>query len=577
MLALGVSVLIPSSLLCLAHATQAANKPNFLILFADDMGYGDMSINGNPSVHTPHLDTLAAEGMRFTQWYSGFHICSPSRASMLTGRLPIRSGTGGRDWTGGVFMSTAQGGLPENETTFAQVLRDQGYATLAVGKWHLGQQKKFLPTHRGFDEYLGIPYSVDMGNGAWAEGYSSNNVPLPLLHNDTIIEQPTNLNHLEERYTNKTVSFIHEQVRANRPFLVYLAWSHVHVPLFAAPKFCNTSKRGRFGDAMQEMDMHIGRVMAGLKEAGVDNSTLVFFTSDNGPWLIQHLNAGSQGPFFEGKTTTWEGGVRVPAIVRWPGKIPAFTLSQEVAATYDIFATVVALAGGNLPQDRVIDGKDLSGVLFRGETSPHRCIFHYKGTPSTGLPPQKDDPQPGLWALRCGAYKAHFVTSCAVMQDFSDARCVGQDPNSMAAKSLAQCLSRSSKGLPVKCEELVRQANGPKVHNPPLLYNVEHDLGEMYPIQPSSDEYRTAIAEILDAKAAHEKTLTPVPNQMLLMDEPKLAVCCDNASKQIYPAFPACTCNPENFNPPEGVCRPVYPPTAHLLDTSTHKHRELVI
>mmetsp|Transcript_105019 Transcript_105019/g.203382 ORF Transcript_105019/g.203382 Transcript_105019/m.203382 type:complete len:594 (-) Transcript_105019:78-1859(-) len=524
--------------------TMKTDRPNVLILFADDMGYGDLSCNGHPTIATPNIDRIAAEGMRFTQWYSGFHVCSPSRASMLTGRLPVRSGTAGSSWVGGVFRSTAVGGLPENETTFASLLKGVGYRTLAVGKWHVGQRRQFLPTSHGFDEYFGIPYSVDMGNSAWAPIYGKLQAPLPLLHNETVVEQPVNLNTLEARYVQKVKEFVNATTSARQPFLVYLAWSHVHVPNFVAPNYCNSSLRGRFGDAVQEMDAHIGDVMAYLHSIGVDKNTLVFFTSDNGPWRIQGLNGGSPGGFFEGKTTTWEGGIRVPGIARWPGRISAGVVSREVVATYDIFATIVSLAGARLPADRHIDGRDLSGVLFHGQPSPHQCLFHYKGTPSSGLPPHPDDPKPGLWAVRCGAYKAHFVTSCAVMQKWGDTRCTGKvvtEEDVLQDPELCQSTDECSLWL----------GSRPVIHSKPLLFNVEHDPSEFYPLTPHSEEYKSALVAILKARKEHEATLVPVPNQMALGSEFALRVCCSK---------PFCKCNPENYHPTEGKCTPVYPP-----------------
>lgn len=483
---------------------------------------------------------------------------------MLTGRLPIRSGIAGARWTGGVFSSIAKGGLPENETTFASLLSEVGYSSLAIGKWHVGQQPQFLPTSHGFDEYFGIPYSVDMGNSAWASsGYTKIQVPLPLLHNKTVIEQPVNLNTLEKRYAEKASDFIHKSAAAQKPFLIYLAWSHAHVPDFVTPSMCNSSRRGRFGDAMEEMDSHIGDVMAALKNAGVDDNTLVFFTSDNGPWLIQRLSGGSQGTFFEGKTTTWEGGVREPAIVRWPGKVAAGSVSREVVATYDIFATIVSLAGAKLPQDRVIDGKDISGVLFRGQRSPHNCLFHYKGTPSTGLPPKPDDSQPGLWAVRCGAYKVHYVTSCAVMQNWGDKRCRSTTYSWNGMKDLAhEAAFKLCRETLAMDECALMLSSSPILHNPPILYNVEHDPSELYQISPKSSEYQAAMETITQAKKEHEATLTPVPNQIGMGMDNSRRVCCDHNTK------PACTCNPENYHPTDGVCGPVYPPTEAAVEVT---------
>eukprot|EP00118_Oscarella_pearsei_P024950 m.307191 g.307191 ORF g.307191 m.307191 type:complete len:499 (+) comp41999_c0_seq1:36-1532(+) len=469
------------------------SDPNFLILFADDLGYGDLSVNGHPTIRTPNIDRIAAEGTRFTQWYSAFHVCSPSRASMLTGRLPIRSGCAGSGPTGGVFGNTAAGGLPLNETTFAELLKKDGYATAAVGKWHLGQREMFLPTNRGFDEYLGIPYSDDMGSSAWTH---DDDVPLPLLHNTTVIEQPVDLGTVTQRYAD----FCREYITRNKEkkFVLYMAFSHVHTPNFVSKKWCNSSSRGRFGDADSEMDDAVGQIMAALKENELDNNTLVFFTSDNGPWLIKRLDGGSAGPLFEGKTTTWEGGVREPGLARWPGRIEAGRVSPEVVTTYDIFPTILKLAGVDLPNDRVIDGRDMSPVLFNADgKSGHDCLYIYKGTPNEKLP--------GLWAIRCGPYKAHYVTNTHL--------------NTTAV-----------------------------VHDPPLLFHVERDPSEQFTLSSSSDEYKEAMAKITAAKTEHEKTLTPVPNQMAMGSKDEYKLCCDPDSKKKYPNDPQCTCNPDNWH-----------------------------
>ena len=287
----------------LLSAASSAPRPNVLVLFADDMGMGDASCYGHPTIRTPNIDRLAVEGIRFTQWYSGFHVCSPSRAAMMTGRLPIRTGCAGASWTGGVFNSDAVGGLPTNETTMADVLRSAGCkslaplpssalvtsdlnplnalsdATAAAGKWHLGQQKQFLPTSRGFDEYLGIPYSVDMGPSPWDLYTSTDRPPLPLLRNTKVLEQPTDLNKLSARYAAFVSSFIANQTAAGKPWFAYMAFNHVHVPDFATAAFCNSSRRGRFGDAIEEMDSTLGVIMSAVKDAGADENTIVFFTS----------------------------------------------------------------------------------------------------------------------------------------------------------------------------------------------------------------------------------------------------------------------------------------------------------
>lgn len=490
-----------------------AASPNILVLFADDMGYGDVSYGNHPTLSTPNLDTLAREGMRFTQWYSAFHICSPSRSSMMTGRLPIRTGVIG-GWQGGVFGAAAIGGLPLNETTWAQLVSERGYRTMCIGKWHLGQQPKHLPTRFGFDQYLGIPYSVDMGDSPWHAAPTQ--TPLPLVANETVIEQPVNLNTLSERYVAAALNFV-----ADDKFALYYAFSHVHVPDFASPQFCNTSRRGRYGDAVAEMDWSIGQVMA-----AVPTDTLTFFTSDNGPWLIEDLSGGSAGLFFEGKSTTWEGGVRVPGIVHWPNNIkPGFSFA--VVATYDIFSTVLAATDAQAPSDRIIDGRDLSGILLDTNSSEVRdCVFIYKGRPDTSCPDTMPDGCPGLWAVRCGKYKAHFVTSYTV------GTCQGAHP--------------------------VINCNGSTFWDPPLLFDLEFDPSEKWPVDNTTDLYNDTLTTILAAKLDHEANLDlPAYDQILLGQNQSLAVCGCPDSQTAYPQYPNCTCNPENWE--TFVCAPLGP------------------
>lgn len=504
----------------------AGSKPNILILFADDLGFGDLASYGHPTTQTPNLDLLASQGVRFTQWYSGFHVCSPSRASMMTGRIPPRVGIAGAAWTGGVFNSDAVGGLPANETTVAELLSSAGYRTMAVGKWHLGQTPDHLPTAHGFDTYYGIPYSVDMGTSAWRNETSVDRPALPLLSsksrgNVDIIEQPTDLNLLSDRYVNASVDFVRKSSASGDPWMLYFAANHVHVPDYASPKFCNSTLRGRFGDALAELDDVIGRILAAVDDVAGDD-TLVFFTSDNGPWLVKFEAGGSAGLLRDGKETTWEGGVRVPGIARWTGKIQPGRVEQEVVATYDIFTTAAALAGVPLPQDRIIDGADLSPILFddySAERYPrsqplHDCIFNYKGTPNASCPKQHPN-CPGLWAVRCGHYKLHRVTS-------------------------------TTRPKPT----------GPVFHDPPLIYHIDNDPGENFPLSSTSAEYTSARSVIEAAIADHEARLKPVPNQIAMGKNPDLEVCCDRAKK--------CVCDPQNLD--VFVCGPVGP-TAERLTT----------
>jgi len=488
----------------------------------------------------------------------------------MTGRLPVRSGMSGSMWTGGVFMNEAVGGLPANETTLAELVTPLGYRTMAIGKWHLGQRDEFLPTSHGFHEYFGIPYSVDMGDSPW---YTNPYFPLtvPLMHNKTIVQQPADLSKLTELYAQKAAAFITDNLVAKTPWLLYLAWNHVHVPDFASQQFCNTSIRGRFGDALEEMDHYIGQVLDALHTAGGDENTVVFFTSDNGPWLIERWSGGSSGPFFEGKTTTWEGGVRVPGIIRWPGRVPAGAISHELVATYDIFTTVAGLAGASLPQGVVLDGRDLSQVM-RGNASTResRCMMIYKGVPSTGLPPRHDDPQPGLWAVRCGPYKAHFVSACAVMGALGDRRC-GKGPFGAV---------EGCKGSECDDRILDAQTNAAVKHDPPLMFQLEKDPGELYPLSPKSEEYTHALAVILEAKAEHEATLTPVPNQIGMGNDKRYGQCCNRNSQEKYPDLPECTCDPDVWRD-AFVCTPVddsptSPWTASVLPWIGSPHGEHV-
>ena len=548
LLALSVGA-VPAPKMTVDPERFKGTKPNVLILFADDLGYGDLSDYGHPTTSTPNLDSLANKGVKFTQWYSGFHVCSPSRGSMMTGRLPIRTGTAGEAWFGGVFNADAVGGLPTNETTIAKALKTAGYATKAVGKWHLGQQPKFLPIAHGFDEYYGIPYSDDMGPSAWWDYQSVDRPPLPLIEMSSadaekvnIIEQPTDLNLLTGRYVQESIDFIKKTTSENVPFFLYMAFNHVHVPDFANQQFCNSTLRGRFGDALAEMDDAVGKILNFLYSIKAEENTIVFFTSDNGPWLIKSEAGGVSGLLRGGKQTTWEGGVREPGIVSWPGKIKEGWTSRSVVTTYDIFATVLPLAGVPLPSDRIIDGKDMSPILFgdhdndtRSDANPfstefvrhnhqtiaqiHDCIYIYKGANNLKCPEGRKNNCTGLWAVRCGEYKMHYVTSN---------------------------FTHSSQGT---------------YHDPPLIYHIEHDPGENYPLNPDSAEYGQAFQTIDEKRKEHQKSVKEVPNQMALGLNPKLKVCCDWDSQKKYPDYPVCTCNPENYH--VFVCSPVGPNQAY--------------
>jgi arylsulfatase A len=372
-------------------------SPNIVIIFADDLGYGDLGCQGHPTIRTPHIDRLAAEGRRFTDFYAAAPLCTPSRAALLTGRYPIRSGMFG---VRGVLFPESKGGLPAEEITLAELLRGRGYATAHIGKWHLGVHPGSRPNDQGFELSYGLPYSNDMdpedglpqGASGWPDP-PTHGWNVPLILNGKVIERPAEQTTLTQRYTAKAVEFIKEN--RDHPFFLYFAHTFPHVPLFASAQFKGKSPRGIYGDTVEELDWSVGEVIKALRGSGVADNTFVFFTSDNGPWLTMGLQGGSAGLLRDGKGSTWEGGMREPAIAWWPGHVSPGTV-HDPASTMDLFATGAALAGAPVPADRVIDGIDLAPVLFGDQRLPERPFFYYRG----------DE----LAACRLGWYKLHFST-----------------------------------------------------------------------------------------------------------------------------------------------------------------------
>lgn len=340
---------------------------------------------------------MAAEGQRWTNFYVAASVCTPSRAGLLTGRYPVRSGMCSD--TVRVLFPNSVNGLPENEITLAEQLKKVGYATACIGKWHLGHKPQFLPTNNGFDYYFGIPYSNDMDRvtdkAYWefADSIPTAYYNVPLMRNEEIIERPAEQHTITKRYTEETISFIKNN--KDKPFFVYLAHNLPHIPLFASEDFDGKSKRGLYGDVVEEIDHGVGQILSMLKEEGLADNTIVVFTSDNGPWLPFKTHAGSAGLLRAGKGTTWEGGMREPCIFWSPAKIKPAVV-DDLGSTMDLFTTFSALAGVPIPDDRIIDGVDLSGTLLRGEPSPREGIFYYRGSQ--------------LYAARLGDYKAHFIT-----------------------------------------------------------------------------------------------------------------------------------------------------------------------
>ncbi len=368
-----------------AHARQPSTPPNLVVIFVDDLGYGDLGSYGHPTIRTPALDRMAAEGMRFTQFYVAASVCTPSRAGLLTGRLPIRTGMTSNKR--GVLFPNSKYGLPHEEITIAELLKEKRYATSIIGKWHLGHLPEFLPTRQGFDAYYGIPYSNDMDKPG------SGSPPTPILRGETIEEQPADQTTLTRRYTEEAVRFI----RSHRdgPFFLYFAHTFPHVPLFASPDFKDKSIRGLYGDVVEELDWSVGQVLGALRELGLEKNTLVLFTSDNGPWLTQNEAGGSAGLLREGKGSAWEGGYRVPAIAWWPGVIEP-SVSRALASTLDIFPMAAELSGAALPTDRAFDGRSLLPLLTGRAETIRDVVYYYRGQ--------------DLYALRKGPWKAHFVS-----------------------------------------------------------------------------------------------------------------------------------------------------------------------
>ena len=437
------------------QSQKAAGKPNFVIIFADDLGYGDLACYGHPTIRTPNLDRMAAEGQRWTDFYVGASVCTPSRAALLTGRLPIRSGMCS-DVRRVLFPDSAAG-LPASEVTLAEALKPQGYTTACVGKWHLGHLPQYLPTNNGFDYYFGLPYSNDMDRvgGQGREAFKNPKVEywnVPLMRNTEIVERPADQNTLTKRYTEEAIRFI--QRSKDRPFFLYLAHTMVHVPLFCSDEFRGKSPRGLYGDAVEEIDWCVGRVLDTLRREKLAENTFVVFTSDNGPWLTFAELGGSAGLLREGKGCTFEGGMREPCITWWPGTIrPAVV--REIGCTMDLFTTMVKLAAGEVPSDRIIDGLDLSPVLFARGPSPRKTVFYYRGVQ--------------LYAVRKGPFKAHFITRSAYGND-----------------------------EPVK-------------HDPPLLYNLNRDPAEQYDV---ARYHPNVIADIQKEVAEHRRTLIPAEDQL---------------------------------------------------------------
>ncbi|MGI8907020.1 MAG: sulfatase family protein [Candidatus Sumerlaeaceae bacterium] len=385
--------IILRAVVCLLASSALAVPPNVILILADDLGYNDIGCYGQKRIRTPNLDRMAQEGMRFTDFYVASSLCSPSRAALLTGCYAQRIGLGvcSREQNGKVvpwhvLYPRSLQGLNPGEITIAEILKTVGYATACVGKWHLGDHPQFLPTRQGFDSYFGIPYSNDMK-------------PLVYLRGDEVIEPQVKQETVTERYTEEAIRFITEKKDA--PFFLYLAHNAPHTPLFVSERFRGHSPGGLYGDVVESLDWSIGEIFAALKRLAIDERTLVIFMSDNGPWLVRGENGGSATPLRNGKGSTYEGGMRVPFIVRWPGTVPASSVCGELATAMDLLPTIARIAGTAAPTNRKLDGKDILALIKGdvGARSPHEQLLYYF----------MDE----LQAIRSGPWKMKLETTVA--------------------------------------------------------------------------------------------------------------------------------------------------------------------
>ena len=481
-------------LVTMAVARDLPEKPNVIIFYGDDVGYSDLNVFGNPTTRTPRLNRMAHEGMRMLQFYSAASICSPSRASLMTGRLYPRtgvySGVPGTNTSTGLswFMPSSIGGMNLTERTVADLLKPLGYSTGALGKWHLGigEGGKYLPTRRGFDSYFGVPMTQNVCKSNVGGGAG----PCPIFHNSTIVIQPADVRDIDADYVQNAKDFI--TTNQAKPFFFYFASHHTHAPQFAAASFTNSTPRGIFGDSLAELDWSVGEILDHLVALGIQNRTLVIFSSDNGPELSDGIRGGDQGPLKCGKGTTWEGGVREPAIFWWPSVIAPGTVSYALGSTLDLSVTAVSLAGGKPPTDRPIDGYDLTEVLTgESKTGPRDHMFYYSGHM--------------LMAFRLRQYKLHFWT---------------QGSHCNPTYHDADCWNRTLTS-----------------HDPPLLFNVERDPKERHAL--NNKQNAQVMQEMMQRVEAHRKTMTFAPAEISRGTNPDLFPCC---SPSCSPRPACCQC-----------------------------------
>ncbi|XP_073321301.1 N-acetylgalactosamine-6-sulfatase [Pagrus major] len=478
--------------ICCSLAVKSGNvsSPNIIIMLMDDMGWGDLGVFGQPSKETPNLDAMAAQGMLFPNFYTANPLCSPSRAALLTGRLPVRNGfyTTNAHARNAYTPQEIVGGISKDEILLPQMLKKKGYVSKIVGKWHLGHRPQYLPLEKGFDEWFGAP---NCHFGPYNNSFRPN---IPVYKNlemvgrfyeEFKIDRKTGESNLTQIYLQEALGFIFDQTLDEQPFFLYWAADATHAPVYASKPFLGKSQRGRYGDAVMELDYSIGRILEFLRALRIENNTFVFFTSDNGAALTSGPHeSGSNGPFLCGKETTFEGGMREPAIAWWPGHIKEGTVNFQLGNVMDLFTTSLALAGISPPNDLTLDGLDLTPVLLNQDPGAlqNRPIFYYRGNE--------------LMAVRLGQYKAHYWTWSNSWKQFKTGInfCPGQEvPGVTTHEQMEHTMQ-------------------------PIIFHLGRDPGEKFPISVLSEEYQDVLSRISPVVEQHKKTLMPGVPQLNMCD-----------------------------------------------------------
>lgn len=469
------------------HWKCTASKPNIIIMLMDDMGWGDLGVLGEPSMETVNIDAMARDGTLFTDFYSANPLCSPSRAALLTGRLPIRNGFYTSSYHGhnGYTPQNIVGGIPEGEILLSEALSQAGYKTKLVGKWHLGHRDRYLPTRHGFDEWFGAP---NCHFGPYDDKSEPN---IPVYNNTDMvgryyeefsIDRKNYLSNMTKIYIQEAVDFIERMNSQNSSFFLYWAPDATHAPVYSSSEWKGKSKRGPYGDAVLELDHGVGRIIQTIKDLGLEQNTIVFFSSDNGAACVDSaFEDGSNGPFLCAKQTTFEGGVRVPGIAWGPGYVRQAQISNQPSSLMDLFTTTISLAGAQLPGNRIIDGIDLTDVLSGKQRDVDRPIFHYRGN--------------ALFAVRSGPYKAHYWTWTNSWDEYNSGItfCRGQE---VANVTTHDQRNRTSE---------------------PVLFHLGRDPAERHPMSSKSSEYKLAMKKI--------NRIVDLHKDQLLVGKPQLDWC----------------------------------------------------